>query len=224
MPRHALIVSVAALVACTSHTPNLCSGPRDVREASVDSIHAFVRDSGKTVLTFTGYSGAQYEDPEAMMAQAAHALDERDPGKTLVNIGATAVGIGAVYEVAKQKGFATMGIVSSLARDEGVELSKCVDHVFYVQDAAWGGRMPGADELSPTSAAIVEVSSSFVAIGGGDVTRDEMLAARGAGKSVSFVPADMNHDIAREKARKKGVAEPTDFRGSAHPALASTSP
>jgi len=51
-----------------------------------------------------------------------------------------------------------------------------------------------------------------------------MLAARRAGKPVTFIPADMNHEIAREKARKKGEAEPTDFRGSAHAALAGETP
>jgi shikimate kinase len=73
--------------------------------------------------------------------------------------------------------------------------------------------------LSPTSAAIVAKSDSFVAIGGGDVARDEMLAARRAGKPVIFIPADMNHRIAREKARQDGLPEPTDFRGSAHAVL-----
>jgi hypothetical protein len=60
----------------------------------------------------------------------------------------------------------------------------------------------------------------FFAIGGGKVAGDEMLAARQAGKPVTFIPADMNHKIAREKAQKKGQAEPTDFRGSVHCALA----
>lgn len=80
--------------------------------------------------------------------------------------------------------------------------------------------MPGTDKLSPTSAAIVETGTTFVAIGGGDVARDEMLAARRAGKKVTFIPADMNHRIAIEKARKKGLPEPTDFRGSVHEAMA----
>jgi hypothetical protein len=43
-----------------------------------------------------------------------------------------------------------------------------------------------------------------------------MLAARNAGKPVTFIPADMNHRIAREKALKKGEPEPIDFRGAAH--------
>jgi hypothetical protein len=51
-------------------------------------------------------------------------------------------------------------------------------------------------------------SASIVGIGGGDVARDEMLAARNAGKSVLFIPADMDHQRAREKARKQGSPEP----------------
>jgi len=80
--------------------------------------------------------------------------------------------------------------------------------------------VPGSDQLAPTSEALVTVSTSVVAIGGGDVTRDEAFGSRAAGKPVTFIPADMNHAVAREKARKKGEPEPTDFRGSAHTALA----
>jgi hypothetical protein len=132
-------------------------------------------------------------------------------------------GIGAVYEVAKAMGFTTMGIVSSLAQAEGVALSPCVDYVFYVQDDSWGGRVRGGERLSPTSEAIVEVSSAFVGIGGGEVARDELSAARKRGKPVVFIPADMNHRRAREKALKRGEPEPTDFRGSAHAGLAAGS-
>jgi hypothetical protein len=174
------------------------------------------------VLTFTGYSGAEYEDPAAMLKHAARILDRENPATTLVNIGATKMGIGAVYELAKRKGFTTMGITSTLARDEKVALSEHVDHVFYVHDTHWGGRLPGSDQLSPTSAAMVQCSTSCVAIGGGDVTRDEMLAARKDGKPVTFIPADMNHKIACANARNKGEPEPTDFRGSAHEALSNS--
>jgi hypothetical protein len=48
-----------------------------------------------------------------------------------------------------------------------------------------------------------------------------LLAARRAGKPVTFVPADVNHTIAREKARKRGEPAPADLRGAAHGALAS---
>jgi hypothetical protein len=213
-------VLIACSLALIPGLASACDGPRDVREATLASIEAFIHNKQMAVLTFTGYSGAQYDDPQAMMEHAARVLDGQDPAKTLINIGATEVGIGAVYELAKRKGFTTMGIASTLARDEHVPLSRCVDYVFYVRDGYWGGKVPGTDHLSPTSAALVECSTSFVAIGGGDATRDEMLAARNAGKPVTFIPADMNHRIAREKALKKGEPEPTDFRGAAHGVLA----
>ena len=226
MVSRALIFVLTVLItSCSTSAPvvtEACDGPREVREATLASIKEFIDARQMTVLTFGGYSGAQYESPEALMGHASRVLDAHVPAKTLVNIGATAEGIGAVYEIAKQKGFTTMGIVSTLARDEHVALSKCVDYVFFVEDSTWGGRVPGADRLSATSAAIVETGTTFVAIGGGDVARDEMLAARQAGKAVTFVPADMNHKVARDRAVKRGEAEPTDFRGSAHGALASS--
>lgn len=214
-----LLIFVCSM-ALASRGTGSCDGPLEAREATAGDIRDFIAARNMTVLTFTGYSGSGYEDPEAMLRAAAGILDSADPARTLINIGATSAGIGAVYELAKNRGFTTIGIVSVLARDEKTELSKCVDHVFFVRDESWGGVMPGTDKLSPTSAAIVETGTTFVAIGGGDVARDEMLAARRAGKKVTFIPADMNHRIAIEKARKKGLPEPTDFRGSVHEAMA----
>jgi hypothetical protein len=199
-----------------------CNALAEVREASSASVKEFAQRQRKTVLTFVGYSGAGYEDPKALLEHASRILDGQDPAKVLVNIGATAEGIGEVYALAKRKGFTTMGIVSTLARDERVPVSPCVDHVFFVKDATWGGRLPQSTRLSPTSTAIVANSTSVVAIGGGDVARDEALAARKAGKRVRFIAADMNHEAARDKARKRGLPEPKDFKGSAHAALAKT--
>jgi hypothetical protein len=200
-----------------------CPGPRQVGEATLSEILQFVQEKKMGVLTFAGFSGAGYENPAGMLENASEILRKQDPEKTLINIGATRDGIGAVYEVAKAMGFTTMGIVSSLAQAEGVALSPCVDYVFYVQDDSWGGRVRGEERLSPTSEAIVEVSSAFVGIGGGEVARDELSAARKRGKPVVFIPADMNHRRAREKALKRGEPEPTDFRGSAHAGLAAGS-
>jgi hypothetical protein len=198
---------------------NGCNEEVAVHEGGVDAIKDFIAERQAEVLTFEGYSGSRYQHPDAMLQHASRILDGKDPARTLINIGATAIGIGAVYEIAKRKGFTTMGIVSTLARQENAALSPCVDHVFFVEDETWGGLLPGTGQLSPTSQAIVDNSTSLVAIGGGDVARDELLAARRAGKPVDFIPADMNHEIARAKARKKGRPEPDDFRGSAHVAL-----
>src|SRR5215831_91642 len=189
------------------------------KSATVEEIAAFFKGKQKAVLTFVGYSGAGYEDEAWMLKQAERFLGEYDPAKTIVNIGATPEGIGAVYELAKRKGFLTTGIVSSQARQYNVKLSRYVDYAFYVEDSAWGGLVPGTEELSPTSKAMVENSDVIIGIGGGEVARDELLAARRSGKKVHFIPADMNHQKARESARKKKLPEPTDFRGAANAAF-----
>ena len=184
-------------------------------EATPGDIRGFFASKKMKVLTFFGYSGAGYEDPVAMRAAASRILDEADPKTTLVNIGATAEGIGEVYAIAKQKGFFTTGIVSTQARDQKVPLSPHVDVTFFVEDETWGGFLPGGNEPSPTSKAMVENSDILVAIGGGDVVRDELSYAQRLGKPVRFIPADMNHGAAGKKAAKKGEPAPTDFGGSA---------
>ena len=68
--------------------------------------------------------------------------------------------------------------------------------MFFVKDASWGGFIEGTERLSPTSTAMVEVSDRLVAIGGGDVARDELIAAKRAGKDVRFIPADDSRDRA----------------------------
>ena len=200
----------------TSSTHTAGAAPPAQREASQRDIRAFVRRHRAQVLTFVGYSGAGYEDAAAMLACADRVLAAHDPATTLVNIGATAEGIGAAYELAKRRGFTTIGIVSTQARDGAAPLSACVDHVFFVPDGSWGGLQPGSRRLAPTSAAIVAVSSVVVGIGGGEIGRDELAAARRAGRVVAFYPADMNHAAAIDKALKKGEPVPTDFRGAAH--------
>lgn len=210
------VVWVLVMLALGSADMALGKEPaRSVREATPEEIRAFFQDKKMRVLTFLGYSGAGYEDQAGMLKEAAGILAEFDPKGTIVNIGATAQGIGAVYDLAKQQGFLTSGIVSTQARKYKVALSPSVDLVFYVKDATWGGFLPGTERLSPTSRAMVESSDLIVAIGGGEVARDELLAAKRLGKQVKFIPADMNHRAAREKARQQGQPAPTDFRGAA---------
>jgi len=218
-------LAAVTLLAATSGgpaaaAPLACKGPSQIRIGDADVIASHVKSTGKRVLTFVGYSGAGYQDPAAMVRQASRILERHDPTRTLINGGGTAEGIGQIYELAKAKGFETLGIVSSLARQEQIPLSPCVDTVFFVKDNTWGGELPQAQGLSPTSRAIVRSSDALVGIGGGEIARDELLAARRAGKLVTFIPADMNHQLAREKARLKGQPEPKEFGGAAAAALA----
>ena len=194
----------------------------DIRHASQDEIRQFFAAQGKTVITFLGYSGAGYEDPDAMLEAAKAELSRHDPATSLVNIGVTPDGIGQVYPLAKSMGFTTTGIVSTQAQKYEASVSDSVDFGFYVEDATWGGFLDGSEELSPTSRAMVENSDIVVAIGGGEVARDEITAARAIGKTVTFIPADLNHDKAIAKAQKNGLPAPSDFRGAAHREFATT--
>jgi hypothetical protein len=189
--------------------------PGTIREATPEEIRTFFKNKNMKVLTFLGYSGAEYENKGEMLKQAAIILDQFDPKNTMVNLGATPEGIGAVYDLAKRKGFLTSGIVSTQAKESKVTLSPSVDVVFYVKDDTWGGFLPGTERLTPTSTAMVENSDVIVAIGGGEVARDELKGAKRLGKRVQFIPADMNHRLAREKALKKNQPAPIDFRGAA---------
>jgi hypothetical protein len=216
----ALLAGVFVSPAAAAAAPLACKGPAMVREGDAAAITRHLKGTGKSVLTFVGYSGAGYEDPTALKREASRILDRHDPARTLINSGGTAEGIGAVYALAKGKGFETFGIVSTLARQEQVPLSPCVDTVFFVPDTTWGGVLPQGKGLSPTSTAMVRSSAALVGIGGGEIARDELLAARRAGKPVTFLPAEMNHQLAREKARRKGQPEPREFGGAAAAVLA----
>lgn len=185
------------------------------RHASPAAVREFFSSKDWRVVTFLGYSGAGYEDARAMLEQADRILQELDVDKTVVNIGGTAEGIGAVYEKAKARGFKTSGIVSSIAKGRA-PLSPCVDYLFFVPDETWGGYDEKKGKLSPTSEAMLQASDELIAIGGGDIARDELLEAQRLGKKVTFIPADMNHAAALKKA---GDREPVDFRGSAHQAM-----
>ena len=160
-----------------------------MRVASLETIREFFDEWKKTVLTFAGYSGAGYEDHAGMLRKAGAVLDEYDPTATLVSIGVSAEGIGAVYELAKARGFETTGIVSSQAQKYDAAVSEHVDYAFFVEDDTWGGCVSGTEQRSPTSQAMVDASDVFVAIGGGEVARDEMLEARRLGQTVRFVAA-----------------------------------
>jgi hypothetical protein len=205
-----LVLGIASL-ASLSHS---CDLTTTTKLATPAEARAYFTAQRKTVLTLLGYSGAEYEDKAAMLDEAGRIMAQFDPATTIVNIGATREGIGAAYEIAKRRRFVTTGIVSIKAKEYSASLSPCVDVVFFIQDDSWGGRLPGTDQLSPTSSAMGENSDVMVAIGGGDIARDEIIAAKRAGKQTRYVPADMNHRIARHKAAKQGQAPPTDFSGS----------
>jgi len=181
---------------------------------TTDEVIMFFKSLEKTVLTFYGYSGMGYEDEKAMLEIARKVLSECPSETTLVNIGVTSVGIGAIYPLAKSMGFSTAGIVTSLALEHpsGIAgISEAVDHICFVKDNQWGGKLPNSNELSPTSRAMADCSDILVGIGGGGISDAEMLSGKAQGKPVYFYPADKNHAYAISYAKRMGLPPPESF-------------
>jgi hypothetical protein len=143
-------------------------------------------------------------------------LSQYRPEKTLVLGGATEVGIGAIYPLAKTMGFETAGIVTMEEAEDPDDISIFVDHICFIKDTQHGGRLPNSKELSPTSRAMVDCSDIMVAIGGNDISRDELLEGKQQGKPVQYFPADMNHARAVRQAERKGLPPPDSFKGTVH--------
>jgi len=176
---------------------------------------SFFQRQGKTVITFFGYS-VDYQDEENMLKIVRDVLAHYHPEKTLVNIGATVGGLGAAYPVAKSLRFVTTGIVSTEALANPEYISDAVDHVCFIKDTQWGGKLPNTNELSPTSKAMVACSDILIAIGGNNISRDELLAGKMQGKPIQYFPAEMDHESAIRRAKHLGVPMPESFWGSVH--------
>jgi hypothetical protein len=172
----------------------------------------FIKSLGKTVLTFYGYSGLGYEDEKGMLNIARKVLSGHSPKNTLVNIGVTSTGCGAIYPLAKLMGFETTGIVTTLALEYRGGISESVDHICFIKDTQWGGKLPTSNELSQTSKAMVECSDILVGIGGGGICDDEMLYGQELGKPIQYFPAEMNHEIAIRYYKSLGKSPPKSFR------------
>lgn len=175
----------------------------------------FFKRQQRRVITFLGYS-TFYEDEEKVGRIVEQIINQYSPKDTLINYGVTKTGLGVLYPIAKSLGFTTTGIVSTRALKNIDNISTHVDLICFIKDEQWGGKIPGSDELSPTSRAMVLCSDVLVGIGGGEISRDEMVFGRQLGKPVHFFPADINHQWLAEKLKKTGGSTPADFSGAAH--------
>lgn len=175
------------------------------------------RENG--VVTLAGFSGLGYEDESLLQTIVTEQLlNELDPRQAIINIGGTSEGIGKAYQWAAEKGFEVTGIVSSLALEYPDSLSPHLpkENCFFVKDESWGGYLPDTENLSPTSEAIISVSNTYVAFGGGEIALDEMREMKKRGKEYLYYELEMNHEKARAKAKEKGKPEPVHFFGSLH--------
>jgi hypothetical protein len=177
----------------------------DLSLRNEDEVLEYFAASGKYTVTLLGYSGRGYDHPKQIQSLAYRILKGYAPAETIVNIGATRGGIGRVYEVARHMGFHTTGIVSRLAIAEKARFSGAVDEIFVIPDDRWGGYLPGKKDLSPTSSLMVQVSEEMIAIGGGEITRDELEAGITAGKKYRYYRAKMARKSAENLAARSGL-------------------
>jgi hypothetical protein len=63
---------------------------------------------------------------------------------------------------------------------------------------------------------MVACSAVMIGIGGGEISRDEMMSAKEHGKPVHFYPAELNHAEAVQRAKEAGLPYPKTFWGEAH--------
>lgn len=184
-------------------------------EMTPEEAQVFFKSLGKTVVTLFGYSSA-YEDERAALETMEKDLLKYSPDTALINIGATKGGLGAAYPLAKSMGFVTTGIVSTVALEIPDQISDSVDHICFIKDTQWGGNLPDSNMLSPTSRAMILCSEILISIGGGEITRDELLYGRQLGKPIYFHPAEVNHDHLARRMQRKGLPPPDSFMGEAY--------
>jgi len=190
--------------------------PPPVQTSTSEDVANYLKTQGMDLQSFGGYSGAGYNNKAAVEKWVGTWLNKLNPSRDIIGSGATKDGIGQiVYDMAKQKGFKTIGIVSEKAAAYPGDISPNCDKVFYIKDNTWGGFADGSKKLNPTSQAWVDNSKEVHYAGGNDVAGAEMYGAKQAGVPVDFVAADMNHASAITKAAKQGKPAPTDFSGTA---------
>lgn len=183
-------------------TPQL--NPWPFQRSNVQDILFFKEATGKKVVTLFGYASAGYEKIDVVMKAIEIILDERFLyTEWIINAPGSAPGIGNFYARAFKKNYETMGIISShvievkdknnpnFLRYMGYPV-EC-KNIFMIQDVVWGGYISN-DVLSPTTAAMVEVSDAVIQVGGNEVARDELIASLNVPtiQCVIFIPAKMD--------------------------------
>ncbi len=168
---------VATGTAARAPTPQSpCASKPTIHDAQAPAdVRAYFQAKKAKVVTFFGYSGAGYEDEggDAVAgARQAPRLRSRDNAREHRGDGRR--------DWRRLSGGQGAGLLDHGDRLEPGEAGAgrpgpLLDVVFYVTDTTWGGFADAkARRLSPTSQAMIENSDVLVAIGGGEVSRDEI--------------------------------------------------
>lgn len=192
------------------------SVPPDSVKSTIDT---YTRD--KHVMVFSGFSGLGYRDSANLKAQLSVVLDDainRHGAHNLcVVAGATPEGIGTVYEIAKNKGIGTLGIVSELARGGA---SQYCDKVIFVNDPDASWRVldeKGSSYMVYVATKQNELSRTgeFLAYGGGAVTLSELQEAKSIAIPLTIHPEfEPDPDNANAKRKKNPELDLTPVKSA----------
>ena len=195
--------------------------PRLWRVTDAPAILRFFRGLGKHVVTFGGYGELGYERRGIVRDIALRVLNERPASEVIVHSGTLLRvgghdGIAEVYAVARQLGITTTGLHPSVAMAFGDthRVSHDCDHVFFVEDATWGGFSGPGRQPSASLLLQLALSDELVMIGGGKHAAEELAAFASCGIRARYFPAEMNHATTREWSARAGAGI-GDFRGAA---------
>ena len=128
-----------------------------------------IKSSGKQVISLFGFADLGYDDYADLEQKVRAKLLTYNTENHLILIGATDVGIGKMYSIAKEMGFETKGIVSTKSLAYEGSFSPKVDEIYFIKDKTWGG-YGEYGELTPTAITFMDASDEVHAFGGGDIT------------------------------------------------------
>jgi hypothetical protein len=196
--------------------------PVSPRLHSVEEVISVFRGRPERVVTFLGFGELGYQDESAFVAVVERELTRFGPRDVVVNTATLittgfARGVADVYEIARQRGFRTIGVYPSVSLEspDSHRISAFVQDVYFVQDGTWGGYLESSEIPSPTLSALTSVTTEAIAIGGGKHTAQELREFVARGTPARYYALDMNRAISREWYRLQGE-ESSDYRGQAY--------
>jgi hypothetical protein len=167
--------------------------------------------SDKRAVVLSGFSGSGYASPQGLREKLTEILEKErkaaSPQNIIVVAGATAEGIGLCYEIAKEMGIQTLGIVSELGMRDA---STFCDEVIGVPDPTKSWKVLSQNGSSFMVAA-ARNNGIFYALGGGEVTLSELMEAKRAGIQTMIFP-DFEPAMPCDNPAKPPKADPTPVR------------
>lgn len=178
----------------------------------LQQLYAQLKQENKMIITFIGYSVAEYEDNQKMLDIVDNVLKQFDSSMIVVAAGFDDIGIGQVYKQAKKHNISTIGLAPiKFLNSSKFSPSIYADEMFYIEK-----KLDDNNSLSAVSQARIALSDFFVVIGGGPVAAEELKVAFIKDKSkVIFYAADMHHNKAIDFAKSQNQSAPTSFEGPA---------